>query len=56
MNNSNYIIYKSLPITTAVSAILFEKPHSLSYHDNILAIPDDKTFDCCAANIDDSGE
>ena len=43
-------------MTTAVSAILLEKPHSLSYQDKILVIPYDNTFVCCAAKIDDCGE
>ena len=38
--------YSNLPIATAVSAIRFEKPHSLSYQDRILAIPLGNTFVC----------
>ena len=51
-----FAFYNNLPINTAVSAILFEKPHSLSYQDKILVIPDDNTLVCCAAKVDDCEE
>ena len=43
-------------MATAVSAILLENPHSLSYQDKILDIPDGNTLVCCAAKVDDSEE
>ena len=48
--------YNNAPIATAVSAILLENPHSLSYQDKILDIPDGNTLVCCAAKVDDSAE